>query len=205
MEQGKGADYMAQRLLLICCAPTAAMRRGAFPLDEPADARFLARGADLATHLRRFDGILTSPALRARQTAVIFAPAVADEAALADQDFGDWAGVGLARLHETDPAALGAWLSDADAAPPGGESFAELCRRVDGFMRGLLGRAGETVAITHPAVIRAAIVTVLGALPACFARIDVEPLSMTEFRGEGSRWMLRSTGVTGAVPDRAQS
>jgi len=181
------------------------MRRGAFPLDDPADARFLARGAAAAAHLRRFDSVLTSPALRARQTAEAFASAMAEDAALADQDFGDWAGRDLAGLQETDPAALGAWLSSADAAPPGGESFAQLCRRVDAFMTGLLGRAEETVAITHPAVIRAAILTALGASLACFARIDVEPLSRTEFRGDGRRWMLRSTGVTGAEPKRAQS
>jgi broad specificity phosphatase PhoE len=205
MEQRKGANHMAQRLLLICCAPTATMRRGAFPLDEPADARFLARSADPTAHLRRFDGIVTSSALRARQTAEVFASSIAEEEALSDQDFGDWAGRDLAELQETDPGALGAWLSDPDATPPGGESFAQLCRRVDGFMTGLLGRAEETVAVTHPAVMRAAILTVLGAPPACFARIDIEPLSIAEFRGDGKRWMLRSTGVTVAGPNRELS
>jgi hypothetical protein len=51
---------------------------------------------------------------------------------------------------------------------------------------------GATVAVTHPAVIRAAILTALGAPPACFSRIDVEPLGLAEFRGDGRRWMLRA-------------
>lgn len=187
---------MARRLIFVCCASTTAMRRGVFPLDEPADGRYRARAAALHVHLPRIGHVLTGPALRARQTAQAFAPAAVEEGALADQDFGAWAGKGVGALQETDPVALGAWLSDPEAAPPGGESFGQVCLRIEGFMAGLLGKKGETIAVSHPAVIRAAILTTLGAPPACFSRIDVEPLGLTEFRGDGRRWMLRSTGVS---------
>jgi broad specificity phosphatase PhoE len=177
------------------------MRRGAFPRDEPAGERHLASAAALMARLPRVDRVLTSPALRARQTAQVLAPMVKEEAALADQDFGAWAGRELACLQESDPAALGAWLSDPAALPPGGESFAQVCDRVGGFMAGLLGRAGAAVAVTHPAVVRAAILTALGAPPACFSRIDVEPLGLAEFRGDGRRWMLRAAGASIAASE----
>lgn len=185
------ANRMAQRLILICCGATAAMRRGAFPGDEPVDPRYHARAAALAAHLPRVDRVLASPALRARQTAQVLAPAVREETALADQDFGAWAGRDLSSLHETGPEALGAWLSDPAASPPDGESFAHVYGRAGSFMAGLLGEGRLTVAVTHPAVIRAAVLATLGAPPACFTRIDVEPLSLAEFRGDGRRWMLR--------------
>lgn len=182
---------MAQRLILICCGTTAAMRRSAFPGDDPADARHLARATALAPHLPRVDRVLSGPALRARQTAAALASTVMQEAALADQDFGAWAGRELSAVQAGEPDMLGAWLSDPAASPPGGESFVEVYSRIGSFMAGLLGRKGATVAVTHPAVIRAAILATLGAPPACFARIDVEPLGRTEFRGDGRRWMLR--------------
>jgi broad specificity phosphatase PhoE len=172
------------------------MRRGAFPCDEAAEPRYVSRGASVAAYLARVDRVLTSPALRARQTAEAFMPMATEEEALADQDFGEWAGKELAQLQDIDPGALGAWLSDPSASPPGGESFVQVCDRIEGFMAGLLGRSGATVAVTHPAVVRAAILSTLGVAPACFARIDIEPLSLTEFRGDGRRWMLRATGVT---------
>jgi broad specificity phosphatase PhoE len=171
------------------------MRRGAFPCDEAAEPRHVSKGATVAAYLARVDRVLTSPALRARQTAEAFMPMATEEEALADQDFGEWAGKQLARLYDADRAEFAAWLTDPAATPPGGESFAHVCRRIDGFMAGLLRKKGATVAITHPAVIRAAILSVLGASPACFARIDVEPLSLTEFRADGRRWMLRATGI----------
>lgn len=182
---------MAQRLIFVCCGATAAMRRGVFPGDESLDERSLSRAAALAAYLPRADRVLTSPALRARQTAQAFA--ATDDVALADQDFGEWAGRQLSSLQETEPEALGAWLSDPLASPPAGESFAGVCDRVGGFMAGLLGHAHVTVAVTHPAIIRAAILVTLGAPLTCFARIDVEPLSSIEFRGDGRRWMLRTT------------
>ncbi|MER8902064.1 hypothetical protein [Mesorhizobium sp. M0772] len=47
---------------------------------------------------------------------------------------------------------------------------------------------------------------VLGAPLAARRRIDVEPLSLTDFRSDGHRWMLRSSGVpVAAKAARSQS
>ena len=49
----------------------------------------------------------------------------------------------------------------------------------------------HAIAVTHPAVIRAAIVRVLNAPPQAFWRIDVAPLSLTDMRFNGRAWTLR--------------
>jgi broad specificity phosphatase PhoE len=53
---------------------------------------------------------------------------------------------------------------------------------------------GHTVAVTHAAVIRAAVIGVLDAPPQSFWRIDVEPLSRVDLRSDKRRWVLRVPG-----------
>ncbi|OOL28057.1 histidine phosphatase, partial [Rhodococcus rhodochrous] len=50
---------------------------------------------------------------------------------------------------------------------------------------------GRVVAVTHPAVIRAATVHAFGAPAAGFWRIDVRPLAQVRLHGRGGRWSLR--------------
>jgi len=54
---------------------------------------------------------------------------------------------------------------------------------------------GHTVAVTHAAVVRAAVVVTLGAPPAGFWRIDVAPLTATLLRGGPGRWTVRGTAL----------
>ncbi len=60
---------------------------------------------------------------------------------------------------------------------------------------------GHTVAVTHASVIRAAIVHVIQAQMPSFWRIDILPLSRTEFRTNGRRWVLRSLALLGGDDD----
>jgi broad specificity phosphatase PhoE len=46
--------------------------------------------------------------------------------------------------------------------------------------------------VTHPAVIRAAIVHAIEATPATFWHLDIGPLSQAWLRSNGARWALRS-------------
>jgi broad specificity phosphatase PhoE len=50
------------------------------------------------------------------------------------------------------------------------------------------GRASRLLGVTHPAVIRAAVVHALGAPARSSWRIDVPPLSVTELRGRPGSW-----------------
>lgn len=178
---------MAIRLSLISAAAAAGVRPGTFPGDEPADL------GSRVPHPDRFARLLTAPELRARQTAECLGPVAIAEPALADCDFGRWRGRSLEEIGAADPAGAAAWLADPQAAPHGGESLAALLQRVGGWLD-RFERPDHTVAITHPAAIRAAITHVLGAPAAAFWRIDIEPLSLTDLRRHAGRWTVRSVG-----------
>ena len=192
---------MLVRLTMICSGATPATRKGSFPLDEALEPQSLALAATMA--LRRADRVWTSPTLRARQTAEAMALKPSVEPLLAEQDFGRWAGKGFAEVQALDPNGVAAWLGDAEAAPHGGESLADVARRTASFLDDLIRTSGHTIAVTHASVIRAAIVHVLGAPLAACRRIDVEPLSLTDLRSDGHRWMLRSSGIPVAKPAKS--
>jgi len=59
--------------------------------------------------------------------------------------------------------------------------------------------------VTHPMVIRAAVVHCLRSGPGAFRRIDIEPLSVTDLRRYKNDWTLRSIGVPMLRPERASN
>lgn len=196
-----------KRLLLVRHAATSATRAAAFPADEPiadgaaalaAGLAGLARGGGIASGAsggdpaarRRADEVLASPALRCAQTAAAagFAPAI--EPRIAECDFGAWAGRTLADVNGSDPAAVGAWMGDPEAAPHGGESLAAFCARVGGWLDEQALRDGKTLAITHGGVVKACVVRALGAPLEAFWRVDVAPLSVTELHAHDGRWTV---------------
>jgi broad specificity phosphatase PhoE len=185
---------MTTRLTFLCSGATEANRKGAFPLDEPLEPKAAEAAAVLAGRLRRAERVLTSPLVRATQTAKAFALASEPVETLRDQDFGRWAGRRISVVQQLEPEALATWLNDPEAAPHGGESLAEMAARVVPLLDELMALKGHTVAVTHPAVIRLAVVSVLGAPIPAFWKIDVEPLSITELTGDGRRWALRISG-----------
>jgi broad specificity phosphatase PhoE len=109
---------------------------------------------------------------------------------LRDCDFGRWAGRNFENVQAQEPDALADWLSDPNAAPHGGESFAAVMTRVGGWMEGLVATSGVVLAVTHATVIRAAIARAVGAGPEMFRHLDVPPLSRTKLSSDGGRWTL---------------
>ncbi|WP_244478709.1 MULTISPECIES: histidine phosphatase family protein [unclassified Mesorhizobium] len=190
------ADSMIVRLTMICSGATEATRRTRFPIDEPLEAAAIARTAGLAHTVDRIDRLWVGPSLRARQTARALAADAIIKEELRDQDFGEWSGQSAAVIQEAQPRLMTAWRSDPHMSPQGGESFADVNRRISPLMDELIALRGHTVAVTHAAIVRAAIVHVLGAPLSVFSSIDVEPLSMADFRSDGQRWMLRGCGIT---------
>lgn len=180
----------ATRLTLICHARTVAQKLARFPLDEPLEMDWQAVRGSRADGFKRVPQLLCAPEARARQTAELFGAQMQIVSALRDCDFGRWQGLRIDDLQKDEPEALQAWLADNTCAPHGGESVAQLCERVADWLETLRTTPGHFVAITHPFVIRAAIVHVMQCLPAAFNVIDVEPLSATELRFNG-RWRLR--------------
>jgi broad specificity phosphatase PhoE len=184
---------MSIRLSLICHAGMPAARAVAFYQDGPADPAQLARVAAIIPALGPLERVWTAPELRARQTAALLGADATVVPALRDCDFGRWQGRALADIQAHDRDGVAAWLSDMGAAPHGGESLLAVLQRVGQWLDAHHD-TGHTVAVTHPAVIRAAIVHGLGAPPEAFWRIDAEPLSVADLRLHSGRWTLRSIG-----------
>jgi broad specificity phosphatase PhoE len=177
-----------RRLLLVRHAPTAAVRAAAFGADEELDAAGVEAAARLAARLPRGE-VLISPARRAAQTAAGL-DVTAVEPALAECDFGAWAGRPLSEVAAADPAAVQAWMSDPDAAPHGGESLTALLARVRRWLDAQARRDGTAIAITHGGVVKAAVVLALEAPASAFWRIDVSPLAITELHAHDGRWTV---------------
>lgn len=120
---------------------------------------------------------LTSPLLRARQTAELLGRGDAEiEPRLVEADWGEWEGQRLFELR----AALGDDMANNEARgldfrPPGGESPRDLQERLAPFLRGLAERRQPVAAVTHKGVIRA-----LYALAAAWDMRDKPPVRLLD-------------------------
>ena len=130
--------------------------------------------------------VRTSPLLRARQTAAALQLDAMVDPALRDIDLGRWVGRSFADVQETEPEAIAAWISQPDAAPHGGESVIVLLKRIAAWLDACGKQDGRIVAVTHPAVMRAAIVLGIGAPAMSFWRIDIVPLCRVSLQGSNS-------------------
>ena len=149
------------------------------------------------------DAIVTSPLRRARETAsavaAVLALPVTVEDGLAEAAFGDWDGQTFGEVQERWPNELAAWLDSADVAPPGGESFAAVSRRVRKARDRLIaGHPGGTVlAVTHVTPIKLFVCMALGAPLQAMYRMEMRPASLTvvQWYPDG-RPSLRQYGTT---------
>ncbi|HEY2506683.1 MAG TPA: histidine phosphatase family protein [Streptosporangiaceae bacterium] len=159
--------------------------RSDIPLTEEGAGQAAAGAAALAQR-GGIDLVLTSPLIRTRLTA----QAVADRTGarlevdedLAETDFGSWEGMSFAEVSRQWPDEMAAWLGSADAAPPGGESFAAVAKRVLSALDRLLsGHAGQTVVVvSHVTPIKTLVCHALGAPPAALFRMHLDVASLCE-------------------------
>lgn len=183
------------RLILASHAMTEAMVAGRFPADEPLtdtgcrQARSLRKL--LIPHVNSATHQLTGPERRVQQTARLAGLTPVVEPRLADLDCPGWCGMTLTSIE---PEELKLWQTDPSAAPHGGESLIELIARVAQWLLALAPLADDTarmIAVSHPAVIRAAILIALDIPPKSFWRIDIAPSSCTVLHLRGQLWRLR--------------
>jgi probable phosphoglycerate mutase len=132
--------------------------------------------------------LLTSPTARARQTAAAFErtfglTAEVDDG-FAEQDFGVWDGLTKDEVERDWPGGVEAWSLDAAFTPGGGESRAEVGRRVRAAVDRVVGaRRGQTVLVaSHAIATRAAIGAALGAPPEAWFAFRVAPASLNILR-----------------------
>jgi broad specificity phosphatase PhoE len=174
------------RLTLVSHAMTDAMAAGRFPADEPLSdtGRLRVQRLEINSETSQFAG----PERRARQTAELLGLQAATEPRLADLDCGRWRGKTLRAVPAAD---LRAWLTDPARAPHCGESIVDLIDRVAGWLESQADNAAPVVAVTHPAVVRAAILIALDAPPKSFWRMDIAPLSRSVLHFRDQCWTLR--------------
>ncbi|KUP97036.1 bifunctional RNase H/acid phosphatase [Thermobifida cellulosilytica] len=150
------ADTAPTRLLLLRHGqtPLSVERRfagiGDIPLTEVGHEQ--ARAAARRIAGLPVDAVVSSPLRRARDTARYAAEALGLETVVEEDfretDFGEWEGMTFAEARRHAPRELNRWLADPEAAPPGGESFAAVARRVARARDRLLARyRGRTVLV----------------------------------------------------------
>lgn len=171
------------RLTLISHGLTLAQKRGRFASDDP-----LIQPPDtLPTCVGQ---LLCAPERRARESAALLGePQVCE--ALRDVDCGRWQGLALSELAETEPQALAQWLADPEFRSHGGESVSEAVARAGAWMDAL--GPGAFTAVSHPAVIRAAVLHALGAEVKLFNRLDIAPWASVRLVRRG-RWSVQLVG-----------
>jgi broad specificity phosphatase PhoE len=159
--------------------------RGDIPLTDVGLEQAAAVAARLARR-GKIDLVLTSPLLRTRQTASAVADAagvpLAEDDDLAETDFGSWEGLSFAEVMAQWPDEMAAWMADANAAPPGGESFAAVAVRVDAALDRLLAaHQGQTVVVvSHVTPIKTLVCRALLAPTAALFRIHLDVAALCE-------------------------
>jgi broad specificity phosphatase PhoE len=181
---------MTARLDLLAHGASSATRAARFPDDEALEASAATALKELSRRQRPYGRVLTAPARAAHETAAALGLDADVEAALRDCDYGRWRGLALADVAASEPDGFAAWLRDPAAAPHGGESLAALIERAGAWLTQSLALDGATLAVTHASVVRAAIVSALGASSSAIWRIDVAPLCLARLTGHDGRWNL---------------
>ncbi|HLL08691.1 MAG TPA: bifunctional RNase H/acid phosphatase [Nocardioidaceae bacterium] len=156
-------------------------------LTDEGRAQAMAAAAWLAAR-GDIDALVSSPLRRTRETAAAVADALAlqlgVDSGMAEADFGSWDAKSFTEVQERWPSELEAWLGSTDVAPPGGESFAQVSRRVRSSRDRLLrDHAGKTVVVvTHVTPIKLLVRGVLDAPLQSIYRMELPPASLTELR-----------------------
>jgi broad specificity phosphatase PhoE len=162
-------------------------------LSERGRAQAELTAAALAAH-GTIQAVVSSPLLRCRQTAQAVADRLGLEVGvdegLRETNFGAFEGLTFAEAKERYPAELDAWLASARTAPPGGESFAAVGRRVALSRDRLLARyQGRTVlVVSHVTPVKTLVRLALGAPPESLYRMELSAaaLSAVQYYADGN-------------------
>lgn len=159
---------------------------GRSDLELTADGEQQARqAAGRVARLGPVQAVISSPLRRTRQTAQQIADRlglpVLVEDGLVETDFGDWDGSTYAEVSERWPDELRRWLADPAVAPPSGESFEAVTRRVRRARDRILAKhAGTTVVVvSHVTPIKVLVRLALDAPVTALHRMFLAPASVS--------------------------
>lgn len=164
--------------------------------------------ATLASQLlgRGIRSIITSPLLRAQETAQIIAHKLAIhlikiDSRLTEVNFGAWEGLTQVEVKRYWPAILQTWKTEPDTVRfPGGETLQEARNRLRAVLRDLAQSTGQagftTLLVTHTGLIRLAVQDCSEPRPT-YRHIEVPPGSMRAFT------LRSSEGATDPILENA--
>ena len=154
----------------------------------------------------RFDRIVSSPLLRARETAEAVARRrpVEVDGRLAEMDYGAWEGCTYEQIEALDPELRRRWVADPATNPaPGGESGDDVALRAGGFLADLVAWAEPTGAATEDAVVLAVAHATLNRILLCVALdVPVRDYRRRFSQGQANLTVLRY--AAGAAPGEAR-
>ncbi len=158
--------------------------------DLPLTAHGQRQAASLYRPLdrQRFARVMTSPRLRARDTARLagFADAVVD-ANLDEWDYGEYEGLTSAQIQEGDPG----WTIFTGKVP-GGETAAEVAARAQRVLDRIASVDGAALLFAHGHFLRVLTATALGFGPDGGARFSLDPATISVLGSEReTRTVLR--------------
>ncbi|MCB1257390.1 MAG: histidine phosphatase family protein [Microthrixaceae bacterium] len=167
------------------------------PLDDfglqqaEAAARSILDGA-----LGQIRTVVSSPLLRARQTADALGLPVEVDERFIEADYGEFDGK---PITDVSPETWASWQSDPAFAPPGGESLLDVGNRVRSACTDLAERArnsGTILVVSHVSPIKAAVAWALdiGDIHAWRTRLDTASISLIDV--DGPRPVLRGFNIT---------
>lgn len=147
-------------------------------LDLPIDELGQRQAASLVAALPRVDRVISSPSLRACQTAEVLGVELELDERWLELDYGEFDGVAMKELPKD---LFRDWMTNVDFAPPGGESLRMLAARVHGACEELAepAREQEIVVVTHATPIKAAMAWALGVDVSIVWRSFVDQASIT--------------------------
>ncbi|MGW4597251.1 histidine phosphatase family protein [Streptomyces sp. NPDC004457] len=193
---------MTVRLTMLC-ATTAEDGLGQVFGDGAVSERRRRELAAMTATLPPYAVALRGPSARCAQTAEALAVAAVPEPELRDLDHGSWNGRTPEDIAAVDPHGLSVWLTDPDAAPHGGETVRELCRRTAAWLDTLPAGTGRVLVVTEVSVIRAALVHALSVPVRSFPHLRIPPGSAVTLTLSDGRWSTRFDRIT--VPHRRKS
>jgi broad specificity phosphatase PhoE len=130
-------------------------------IDHPLDEVGRQQAVEIASVLKSIDRVVSSPLIRAKQTADAFGLPVEVDPRFIELDYGDFDG-----MLQKDVSALTwkEWRDDNNFRPPNGETLVELDLRVREALNELVeeARTANIVVVSHVSPIKAAIAWTIG-------------------------------------------
>jgi probable phosphoglycerate mutase len=177
----------ATRIILVRHGETALTQQGRYSgrgdpeLTDEGQAQAMAAAGRVAGLSRDVTAVLTSPLRRCVRTAELIAAEVGGVPVtvtedLIECDFGQWEGLTFGEVQERWPREMQAWLSSTSVAPPGGESFQAVAKRVRGALATIVKShaGGVVVLVSHVTPIKLTLRDALAAGDAFLHRLYLD-------------------------------